>query len=74
MGLIRKYQGGYFKNTGTSPSQSFNANFGKLLKRNQTELGITELSSAEPTGGATNSSIWLIEYYQSATANGYRRR
>ncbi|MCK5655028.1 MAG: hypothetical protein KAI03_01895 [Candidatus Aureabacteria bacterium] len=62
--VLQRYQGGYYKNTDTSPSKSINANFGRVLKHNEIELEITELSSEEPTvnniGRETNPSLWQL--------------
>jgi hypothetical protein len=45
--IIRTYFGRFCSNIGTPATYSFNAQFGKLLKRNKTELGITEIARNE---------------------------
>jgi len=60
--IVKKYSGGFYSNTKTAPYYSFNAQFGKLLKRNEKELGITEIekgkSSKDDNGHETTTSIW----------------
>lgn len=60
--VIRGYSGGFFSNTGTPAFYSFNAQFGKLLKRNAVELMITEIASEvsikDDCQKPTSTSIW----------------
>ena len=62
--LIRKYSGRFCSNLGVPAVYSFNAQFGKLLKRNELRLGITEIVSNEGTeddhGHATTTSRWRV--------------
>jgi hypothetical protein len=62
--ILRKYQGGYLKNSGISASQSFNAKFGKALKRQEVRLGIREveqnLAVVDDFNGRTTCSAWAI--------------
>lgn len=61
--VIRGYCGGFFANTGTPAYYSFNAQFGKLLKRNSERLGIREavanVGIADDRGRQTSSSTWV---------------
>lgn len=41
--ILREYSGGFYSNIGTPPFYSFNAQFGKLLKRNESKLQIKEI-------------------------------
>jgi len=60
--VIRGYCGGFFANTGTPAYYSFNAQFGKLLKRNFVTLGIKESTAKVPitddNGHQTSASVW----------------
>jgi hypothetical protein len=60
--IIREYGGGFFSNQNTPAYYSFNAQFGKLLKRNMSQLGIREVASNVQTkddrGNATSTSVW----------------
>ena len=62
--VIRKYSGRFCSNLETEVFYSFNAQFGKLLKRNETLLGITEIKSEESIeddhGHATTTSWWRV--------------
>ena len=62
--VIRKYSGRFCSNPGTPPYYSFNAQFGKLLKRNETQLRITEIEShrsiEDDDGHATTTSRWRV--------------
>jgi len=61
--IIRGYCGGFFANTGTPAYYSFNAQFGKLLKRNEEVLGISESAAnvgiTDDRGHPTSSSKWV---------------
>ena len=58
--LIGAYLGHFHSDVGTPPAVSFNAQFGKLLKRNADELGIAEVGADErildDTGRETSTS------------------
>ena len=60
--VIREYGGGFFSNKNTPAHYSFNAQFGKLLKRNMGPLGIREIAANVPIkddrGHETRSSVW----------------
>lgn len=60
--VIDRYLGHFHSDVGTPPAFSFNAQFGKLLKRNEAELGIVEVVARERTrddnGRATSTSRW----------------
>ena len=60
--VLREYGGGFFTNTGTPAHYSFNAQFGKLLKRNETALEIEEVranvSAQDDNGRSTSTSVW----------------
>lgn len=43
--VIRKYLGHFCSDIGTPAAHSFNAQFGKLLKRNEMNLGIAEIAN-----------------------------
>ncbi|OQA92834.1 MAG: hypothetical protein BWY26_00037 [Elusimicrobia bacterium ADurb.Bin231] len=62
--IIRQYSGGFFSNRDVSPVFSFNAQFGKLLKRNMRNLGISEARSNVPInddqGHPTCTSEWKL--------------
>jgi hypothetical protein len=45
--VIKKYFGRFCSNIGTPATYSFNAQFGALLKRNETLLDIIEIASNE---------------------------
>lgn len=62
--VVREYCGGYFSNKETPAYYSINAQFGKLLKRNERRLGISQVESeASETDDRvppvkTTTSIW----------------
>ena len=62
--VIRQYSGQFCSNLGTPAAYSFNAQFGRLLKRNETRLGIIEIASNESTeddhGHPTTTSRWRV--------------
>lgn len=62
--VIRKYFGRFCSNIGTPAIYSFNAQFGALLKRNESQLGVTEIASDEAVkddhGHNTTTSRWKI--------------
>ena len=62
--ILRRYQGGYFKNSGISASQSFNAKFGKALQRQAKNIGIREdeagQSNIDDRGERTTCFIWVL--------------
>lgn len=62
--VIRQYSGQFCSNLGTPPTYSINAQFGKLLKRNEARLGIVEIASNESTeddnGHPTTTSRWRV--------------
>ena len=62
--VIRKYSGRFCSNIGTPATYSFNAQFGALLKRNESQLGIVEIASNEAIeddhGHNTTTSRWRI--------------
>ena len=62
--IVRKYCGQFCSNLETDPVYSFNAQFGKLLKRNETRLGIIEVGSDEHVrddhGHSTKTSRWQV--------------
>ncbi|BDA61035.1 hypothetical protein [Shewanella xiamenensis] len=60
--VLRGYSGGFYSNVGTPAYYSFNAQFGKLLKRNSEALGITEIQSnvtiPDDNDHTTSTSFW----------------
>ena len=62
--VIREYCGSFCSNHGTPAFYSFNAQFGKLLKRNESSLGITEIDKERPIkddyGHQTKTSYWQV--------------
>ena len=62
--VIRQYFGRFCSNLKTPAVYSFNAQFGKLLKRNETRLKIIEIASNENTeddhGHPTTTSRWRV--------------
>jgi hypothetical protein len=63
--ILRRYQGGYFNNSNIAVNQSFNAKFGRALKRQEERLRIREVASRQPTTDdlkrKTTSSVWAIQ-------------
>ena len=59
---IRAYSGVFCSNLSTPAHYSFNAQFGKLLKRNESNLGIRQIDESRPAtddhGHPTSVSIW----------------
>jgi hypothetical protein len=62
--VIRKYCGGFFSNVGIPANKSFNAQFGKIIKKHDEFLGVKELSADVPLkddkGNPTTASKWAI--------------
>jgi len=62
--VIRKYSGGFYSNLETPAYYSFNAQFGKLLKRNDKYLGIFQVAESayikDDNGHSTSSSTWRV--------------
>ena len=62
--VIRQYSGRFCSNLETPVVYSINAQFGKLLKRNETRLRIVEIASNESTeddhGHPTTTSRWRV--------------
>ncbi len=62
--VIRKYCGGFFSNVGIPAHQSFNAQFGKILKKHSEFLEIKEIAADVPVdddrGHSTTASKWAI--------------
>jgi len=60
--VLRKYSGGFYSNIGIPGVYSFNAQFGKLLKRNESVLKISEVNSGvkinDDNGHPTKTSKW----------------
>lgn len=60
--VIREYCGSFCSNIGTPAHYSFNAQFGKLLKRNEIALGIVEIEKGVSTKDdhehKTTTSFW----------------
>lgn len=60
--VISKYSGGFYSNKGTPVTYSFNALFGKLLKRNQSVLEIEKVESdveiKDDNGHSTTTHTW----------------
>ncbi|WP_415243813.1 hypothetical protein [Zhongshania sp.] len=62
--VLREYCGGFFSNKETPAYYSFNAQFGKLLRRNEERLGIVQVESAASETDdrvppvKTTTSIW----------------
>lgn len=60
--IIRGYSGGFISNSKTPAIYSLNAQFGKLLRRNETVLRIKEVranvSITDDTGNKTNTAKW----------------
>ena len=74
--VVRQYSGRFCANLGTPAAYSFNAQFGKLLQRNETRLGIIEVASNESTeddhGHSTTTSRWRVITLHDASAVGQR--
>ena len=73
--VIDRYLGHFHSDVGTPPAFSFNAQFGKLLKRNEAELGIVEVGCARAHPGRQRQGYLhvamesaLIETVSSPTA------
>ena len=62
--VIRQYFGRFCSNLATPVVYSINAQFGRLLKRNETRLRIVEIASDESTeedhGHPTTTSRWRV--------------
>ena len=62
--ILREYSGGFYSNVGTPAVYSFNAQFGKLLKRNEGNLKIKEvlpkLDINDDNGHKTKTSKWKL--------------
>lgn len=62
--IIRKYFGRFCSNIKTPAAYSHNAQFGKLLKRNESKLGIMEIAKNEAIkdnhNHNTTTSQWKI--------------
>ncbi|MHC4371558.1 MAG: hypothetical protein ACYSW8_28415 [Planctomycetota bacterium] len=62
--IIREYSGGFFSNIGIPAHQSFNAQFGKILKKHSVSLDIEEIAKDVPVyddrGHSTTASRWAI--------------
>jgi hypothetical protein len=60
--VIGGYNGVFCSNLNTPAQYSFNAQFGKILKRNNQELGIEEITESHPgkddRGQPTTMSLW----------------
>ena len=60
--VIREYSGGFYSNKNTAAHYSFNAQFGKLLKRNRKYLEIAQIKKGvneeDDNGNMTTTSIW----------------
>ena len=63
--VIRAYLGHFCSDVGTPVKYSFNAKFGRLLRRNEQRLGITEIESnvsvTDDHDHATTASRWSYE-------------
>lgn len=62
--ILRKYSGSFHSNINTPPAYSFNAQFGKLLKRNESKLQINEVhpkvNIKDDCGHKTTTSEWKL--------------
>lgn len=62
--ILREYSGGFYSNISTPAVYSFNAQFGKLLKRNESKLQIKETRPKVPikddNGNNTKTSKWEL--------------
>ncbi len=62
--VIRKYCGRFVSNVGIPAHQSFNAQFGKILKKHSDFLDIEEIATDvqvdDDTGHSTTASKWAI--------------
>ena len=60
--VLSAYSGGFYSNIGTPAAYSFNAQFGKLLKRNRKFLKISEIEAnvkiKDDNGHQTSTSQW----------------
>ena len=60
--VVREYSGGFYSNVDTPAAYSFNAQFGKLLKRNADALKISEVkkgvSVKDDNDHPTTTSEW----------------
>ena len=63
--ILGKYSGGFYSNIKIPPAYSFNALFGKVLKRNEKFLSIEEDESDVPInddlGRQTSTSRWVLK-------------
>jgi hypothetical protein len=71
--ILREYSGGFYSNIDTPASYSFNAQFGKLLKRNEKKLQIKEVSSKvyviDDNGHKTKTSKWGLVHNKPILSN-----
>lgn len=61
--VIERYMGGFNQNRGIAPSISWNAQFGKFLMSNSSELGIEQHSANQKivlNGSKTTTSFWQL--------------
>ena len=61
--VIAEYMGGFHSNLGVAAQHSWNAQFGKILKAEASNLGIREISSGNtimPNGHKTHASLWNL--------------
>jgi len=59
---IRKYCGGFFSNVGIPTHQSFNSQFGKILKKHSDFLGIKKIAADVPVGDDTGHSMTVSKW------------
>ena len=63
--ILRKYSGGFYANRNIASAYSFNALFGKVLKRHGKDLSIKEVQSnvriTDDLKRQTKASIWLLK-------------
>ena len=62
--IIRRYMGGFYSNQNVPAHLSWNAQFGRILKRHSDFLGISEVKADDPVlddiKHRTSSSLWKL--------------
>jgi len=63
--IIEEYMGFFYSNVGVPMYRSWNAQFGKILKKHASMLGIKELKKAQrikdARGHSTQCSLWSLD-------------
>lgn len=63
--IIKKYSGGFYLNINTPAAYSFNALFGKVLRRNEKllsiEVDVLDVPIDDDLGRKTKTARWLLK-------------